>query len=68
LLVSWCPGGRCGMVDSDEDHGRSRRPDAEDRRWSRIGRVLGGWMIERLGDAMCGLYHAQEDKGRGFLG
>jgi hypothetical protein len=56
------------MVGSDEDHGRSRRPDAEDRRWSRIGRVLGGWMIERLGDAMCGLYHAQEDKGRGFLG
>jgi hypothetical protein len=31
LLVSWCAGGRCGMTDSDEDHGRSKRPDVEDR-------------------------------------
>jgi hypothetical protein len=31
LLVSWCAGGRCGMVCSDEDHGRSRRSGAEDR-------------------------------------
>jgi hypothetical protein len=34
LLVSWCTGGRCGMACSDEDHGRSRRPGAEDRGWS----------------------------------
>jgi hypothetical protein len=34
LLVSWCAGGRCGMVCSDEDRGRSRRPGAEDRGWS----------------------------------
>jgi hypothetical protein len=34
LLVLWCAGGRCGMVCSDEDHGRSRRPGAEDRGWS----------------------------------
>jgi hypothetical protein len=34
LLVSWCAGGRCGMTCSDEEHGRSRRPGAEDRRWS----------------------------------
>jgi hypothetical protein len=34
LLVSWCAGGRCGMASSDEDCGRSRRPGAEDRRWS----------------------------------
>jgi hypothetical protein len=34
LLVSWCAGGRCGMVCSDEDRGRSRRPGAEDREWS----------------------------------
>jgi hypothetical protein len=34
LLVSWSAGGRCGMACSDEDHGRSRRPDAEDRGWS----------------------------------
>jgi hypothetical protein len=30
LLVLWCVGGRCGMAYSDEDHGRSRRPGAED--------------------------------------
>jgi hypothetical protein len=34
LLVLWCVGGRCDMVCSDEDHGRSRRPGAEDRGWS----------------------------------
>jgi hypothetical protein len=31
LLVSWCAGGRCGMMCSDEDRCRSRRPGAEDR-------------------------------------
>jgi hypothetical protein len=34
LLVSWCAGGRCSMVCSNEDRGRSRRPGAEDRVWS----------------------------------
>jgi hypothetical protein len=34
LLVSWCVGGRYGMVCSDEDRGRSRIPDAEDREWA----------------------------------
>jgi hypothetical protein len=34
LLVSWCAGGRCGMVCSDEDCGRSRRPGTEDWGWS----------------------------------
>jgi hypothetical protein len=38
LLVSWCAGSRCDMAGSDEDHGRSRRPGAEDRGWSSIGR------------------------------
>jgi hypothetical protein len=33
LLVSWCVGGSCGMVCSDEDRGRSSRPGAEDREW-----------------------------------
>jgi hypothetical protein len=33
LLVSWCAGGRCGMACSDEDRGRSRRPDAENWGW-----------------------------------
>jgi hypothetical protein len=34
LLVSWYAGSRCGMTCSNEDHGRSRGPGAEDRRWS----------------------------------
>jgi hypothetical protein len=44
LLVSWCAGDRCGMICSDEDRSRSRRPGAEDREWShRSGtRWLGG--------------------------
>jgi hypothetical protein len=56
------------MLGSDEDHGRSRRPDAEDRGWSSTSWVLGGWMIGRLGDTVCGLHHAQRDKEREFLG
>jgi hypothetical protein len=46
------------MTDSDEDRGRSRRLDVEDRGLSNTGRVLGGRMIERLGDAVCGLHRA----------
>jgi hypothetical protein len=34
----------------------------------RIGRVLDGRVIERLGGAVCGLHHAHEDEERGFLG
>jgi hypothetical protein len=34
LLVSWCVGGRCGMVCSDEDRDRSMRPGAEEQGWS----------------------------------
>jgi hypothetical protein len=56
------------MVGSDEDRGRSRRLGAEDQKWSSIGLVLGGWMIERSGNAVCGLHHAQGDKERQFLG
>jgi hypothetical protein len=56
LLVSWCACDRCGMAGNDEDHGRSRRPGAEDRGWSSIGRLLSGQTIERLGDTMCGLH------------
>jgi hypothetical protein len=58
LLVLWCVGDRCDMAGSDEDLGRSRRPSAEDRGWLSIGWVLDGRMIGRLGDAVCGLYHA----------
>jgi hypothetical protein len=68
LLVSWCVGGRCGMVSNDEYHGRSRRPGAEDRGWSGIGRVLSGRTIERLGDAVCDLHRARGDEVRGFFG
>jgi hypothetical protein len=67
LLVSWCADGRCNMAGSDEDHGRSRRPGAEDRGWSSTGRVLGGRMIEWSGDAVCSLYRAQGDEEREFL-
>jgi hypothetical protein len=40
LLVSWCAGGRCGMVGNNVDHDRSRRPGAKDRGWSHR---LGTW-------------------------
>jgi hypothetical protein len=56
------------MAGSDEDYGTSRRPDAEDRGWSSTGRVLGGRVIGRSGDAVCGLYRAHGDKEREFLG
>jgi hypothetical protein len=69
LLVSWCAGDRCDMVGSDEDCDRSMRPGAEDYGWSSIDQVLGGRTVERSGDAMCGLHHAQGgDEERGFLG
>jgi hypothetical protein len=68
LHVSWCVGDKCGMTDSDEDRGRSRRLGAEDHGWSSTGRVLGGQMIERSGDAVCGLHYAQGDEERMFLG
>jgi hypothetical protein len=58
----------CNMADSNKDRGRSRRPGAEDRGWSSTGRVLGGQTIERSGDTVCGLHHAQGDEERGFLG
>jgi hypothetical protein len=34
----------------------------------RTGRVLGGWVIERSGGAVCGLHHARRDEEHGFLG
>jgi hypothetical protein len=56
------------MVGSNEDQGRSRRLGAQDRGWSSTGQVLSGRTIERSGDAVCGLHHAQEDEEHGFLG
>jgi hypothetical protein len=67
LLVLWCAGGKCGMVCSNEDHGRSRRPGVEDRD-GHTGRVLVGWAVERSGGAVCGLHRACGDEERGFLG
>jgi hypothetical protein len=56
------------MTGSNEDRGRSRRLGAEDWRWSSTGRVLGGRMIERSGDAVCGLHRARGDDECRFLG
>jgi hypothetical protein len=56
------------MAGSDEDLGRSRRPGAEDPRWSSTGRVLGDQMIGRSGDIVCGLYRAQGHEEHEFLG
>jgi hypothetical protein len=56
------------MADSDEDRGMSRRHGAEDQGWSSTGQVLGGGTIDRSGDTVCGLHHAQGDERCGFLG
>jgi hypothetical protein len=58
LLVSWCVRDKCDMTGSDEDLGRSRRYGIEDQKWSSTGRVLGGRMIGRSDDTVCGLHHA----------
>jgi hypothetical protein len=44
VLVSWCAGGRCGMVCSDEDRGRSRRPGTEVG-WCPVRSTLGTWRL-----------------------
>jgi hypothetical protein len=46
------------MVGNNEDQGKSRRLGAEDQGWSSTGQVLSGQMIERSGDAVCGLHRA----------
>jgi hypothetical protein len=68
LLVEWCVGDRCDMADSDKDLGKSMRPSAENLSWSSTHRVLDGQMIRRSGDTVCGLYRAQIDEEREFLG
>jgi hypothetical protein len=45
LLISCCEGDRCGMVGSDENHGRSRRPSLEDRGWSHRSGTR--WPVDR---------------------
>jgi hypothetical protein len=56
------------MAGSNEDRGRSRRLGAKDRGWSSTGRVLGGWTIEKSGDALCDLHRSQGDEERWFVG
>jgi hypothetical protein len=56
LLVSWCACSRCDIAGSDENHGMSRRPGAEDQ------------AIGSLGNIVCSLYRAQGDEESGFLG
>jgi hypothetical protein len=34
----------------------------------RTGQVLGGWVIERSGGAVCGLHRARGDEDCGYLG
>jgi hypothetical protein len=55
------------MVGSDKDLGRSTRPNADDRGWSRTDRVLGGQTIGRSSDVICDLYYAQGDEEHRFL-
>jgi hypothetical protein len=55
------------MAGSDKERDRSRRLGAKDWRWSSIGQVLGGQMIKRSGDAVCGLHQAQGDEEHEFL-
>jgi hypothetical protein len=56
------------MAGSDKDHGRSRRPGAEDRGWSSTGRVLSGQVIGRSGDAVCDLHRADGNDECRFFG
>jgi hypothetical protein len=67
LLVLWGVSDKCNMAGSDENRGRSRKPNAENQRWSSISRVLSGQTIERSGDAVCDLHRAQGDASAGFL-
>jgi hypothetical protein len=67
LLVLWCAGVWCDMADSDENRGRSRKPGAEDRRWSSIGQILGGRAIGRSGDAYAVYIVHKETRSACFL-
>jgi hypothetical protein len=55
------------MLGSNDDQGRSRRLGAEDQGWSSTGQILGGCTIEKLGDTVCGLHHAQGARSADFL-
>jgi hypothetical protein len=59
---------KCDMAGSDEDHGKRRRPGAEDRGWSSTDRVLGGRAIRRSDDVVCDLHRAPGDEEHKFVG
>jgi hypothetical protein len=50
-----------------DDRDRSRRHDAEDRRWSSTGWILGDRTIEMSSNIVRDLHHAQGHKERRFL-
>jgi hypothetical protein len=54
------------MAVSDGDHGRSRRPGAEDGD-DRTGQILSGRTVRRLDGVVCSLHRAHGDEERGFL-
>jgi hypothetical protein len=55
------------MAGSDDDRGRSRRPGVEDQGWSDTGWILGGRIIGRSDDTVCGLYHKHGIRSTSFL-
>jgi hypothetical protein len=70
LLVSWC-----AMACSDEDHGKSRRPSAEDRggshrsgtRWSRGRVALCAVCTVHVGTKSAGFLVEPQNQGRQFV-
>jgi hypothetical protein len=64
LLVSWCAGGSCAAtrIMAGVEDLVQRIEDVH------TGRVLDGRVIERSGDAVCGLYCACRVEERIFLG
>jgi hypothetical protein len=67
LLVSWCTDGRRGMMGSNENHDRSRRPGAENWGWSHSSDTQ--WPYDwKVGATVCGLHRARGDKEHEFLG
>jgi hypothetical protein len=64
LLDSWCAGGMCGIACSDEDRGRSRRPRADDQRWSHRSGTR--WPDGRVAPCAACTVHV-ETRSTGFL-
>jgi hypothetical protein len=66
LLVSWCASGRCGMTGSDEDHGSSRKPSADDQSWSHMSSTW--WPDDREVGTLCAVCNVHmKMRSTGFL-